>query len=253
MKVKLSNYLLMAVLQAMLAVCRGIQMEKQQLQKENNFCIYEGKLDEGYTIILLPSESLTNFIYEIEGINREKAIEINATGTCTLTENRMMQIKEYGGIIRYIGMENIIFKHNLVMLDSYMPEILGNMLLYSYSENINDCKQLVELMAKKDPIGYNEKNIYEYKFKRFLCACALGMTPMKMWDGMEKINGGFKIVKSDGEEIVYSIYKREFFEQYLFDNAVYGCKITNNYENMKLYDEKGKLYIKLNLQISIGQ
>ena len=124
-------------------------MEKRQLQKENNFCIYEGKLDEGHAIILSPSESLTNFIYEIEGINREKAIEINATGTCTATENRMMQIKEYGGIIRYIGMENIIFKHNLVMLDSYMPEILGNMLLYSYSENINDCKQLVELMAKK--------------------------------------------------------------------------------------------------------
>ena len=72
-------------------------MEKRQLQKENNFCIYEGKLDEGHAIILSPSESLTNFIYEIEGINREKAIEINATGTCTATENRMMQIKEYGG------------------------------------------------------------------------------------------------------------------------------------------------------------
>ena len=54
--------------------------------------------------------------------------------------------------------------------------------------------------------------IYEYKFKKFLCSCALGMKPAKAWDGVDETNGGYIIVNDDGEIWVYHIYNRNSFQ-----------------------------------------
>lgn len=207
------------------------------------------KSEVGNAPTLLNAGKTTNFIYKVTGITREQAQEINAIDTSTKIKDRVKAIKEIGGSISYIGMEHRGFKRNLIMVDSSMPQIIGNMILYYYEEDIKECDKLVKLAGERDPIGYGDALMYEYKFKKFLCSCALGMKPAKKWDGLDEANGGYIIVKADGEILAYHIYNRNFFEQYLLDNTILERASTSRHEYMNLYEEDGELFIKFNLQV----
>lgn len=207
------------------------------------------KSEVGNAPTLLNAGKTTNFIYKIDGLNCEQAKEINAIETRTKIHDRMEKIREYGGKISYADMSHKGFKRNLIMVDSSMPEILGNMLLYFYAEDIKDCKKLVAMAGERDPLEYGDAAMYEYKFKKFLCSCALGLKPAKPWDGLDEANGGYIIVKADGEVLAYHIYNRNFFEQYLLDNTICERASTGRHEYMSLYEEDGQMYVKLNLQV----
>ena len=125
----------------------------------------------------------------------------------------------------------------------------GNMLLYFYTEDVKECDKLVDMLGDRDPLGYGDAMMYTYKFKKFLCSCALGMKPAKPWDGLDEANGGYIIVKADGEILAYHIYNRNFFEQYLLDNTILERASTSRHDYMSLYEENGEMFIKLNLQI----
>lgn len=207
------------------------------------------KSEVGHAPTLLNAGTTTNFIYKVTGLTWEQAEEINSIETRTKIKDRIAKIKKYGGTVQYHGMNHDGFKRNLIMIDSSMPQIIGNMLLYFYSEDIKDCNKVIELMAEKDPLQYGDEIFYQYKFKKFLCSCALGMKPAKPWDGLDEASGGYIIVKADGEILAYHIYNRNFFEQYLLDNTVFEKASTSRHDYMYLYEENGEMYIKMNLQI----
>lgn len=207
------------------------------------------KSEVGHAPTLLNAGQTTNFIYRVEGITVEQAKEINDIDTNTKIKDRMKAIKECGGTLEFVGMNHAGFKRNLMMIDTNMPQIIGNMLLYHYDEDIKECKKLVDLVGERDPLGYGESMMYEYKFKKFLCSCALGMKPAKMWDGLDEANGGYIIVKADGEILAYHIYNRNFFEQYLLDNTIIERASTSRHDYMSLYEENGEMFIKMNLQV----
>lgn len=207
------------------------------------------KSEVGSAPTLLNAGQTTNFIYKVNGITIEQAEEINAIDTTTKIKDRIKAIKGFGGTISYADMNHQGFKRNLIMVDSSMPQILGNMLLYHYNEDIKECDKLVTLAGKRDPLGYGDAMMYEYKFKKFLCSCALGMKPAKRWDGLDEANGGYIIVKADGEILAYHIYNRNFFEQYLLDNTIIERASTSKHNYMSLYEENGEMFIKLNLQV----
>lgn len=207
------------------------------------------KSEVGGAPTLMNAGQTTNFIYRVKGITPKQAEEINAIDTKTKIKERMQAIRECGGIIEYAGMHHKGFKRNLMMIDTNMPQIIGNMLLYHYDEGIKECKSLVKLVGERDPLEYGEAMMYEYKFKKFLCSCALGMKPAKMWDGLDEANGGYIIVKADGEILAYHIYNRNFFEQYLLDNTIIERASTSRHDYMSLYEENGEMFIKMNLQV----
>ena len=207
------------------------------------------KSEVGNAPTLLNAGATTNFIYKVDGITTEQAKEINVIETRTKIKDRIKMIYDLGGVITYYDMNHAGFKRNLIMVDSSMPQILGNILMYHYIEDIRDCKSLVELAGERDPLGYGDAAMYEYKFKKFLCSCALGMKPAKRWDGLDEANGGYIIVKADGEILAYHIYNRNFFEQYLLDNTVLERASTGRHEFMSLYEENGEMFIKFNLQV----
>ena len=207
------------------------------------------KSEVGNAPTLLNAGLTTNFIYKVTGISSEQAEEINAIATRTKIKDKISKIAELGGEIQYCGMYHDGFKRNLIMVDSSMPEIIGNMLLYFYTEDVKECSKLVDMLGERDPLGYGDLMMYTYKFKKFLCSCALGMKPAKPWDGLDEANGGYIIVKADGEILAYHIYNRNFFEQYLLDNTILDRASTSRHEYMSLYEENGEMFIKLNLQI----
>lgn len=207
------------------------------------------KSEVGGAPTLMNAGQTTNFIYRVKGITSKQAEEINAIDTKTKIKERMKAIRDCGGTVEYAGMNHAGFKRNLMMIDTNMPQIIGNMLLYHYDEDIKECKSLVELVGERDPLGYGEAMMYEYKFKKFLCSCALGMKPAKVWDGLDEANGGYIIVKADGEILAYHIYNRNFFEQYLLDNTIIERASTGRHDYMSLYEENGEMFIKMNLQV----
>ncbi len=207
------------------------------------------KSEIGHAPTLMNASSATNFIYKVTGITSQQAEEINAIDTKTKIKDRMAKIAELGGKVEFSGMSHAGFKRNLVMVDSSMPEIIGNMLLYFFVEDVKECDKLVDMLGERDPLGYSDAMMYTYKFKKFLCSCALGMKPVKVWDGLDEANGGYIIVKADGEILAYHIYNRNFFEQYLLDNTVLEKASTSRHGYMSLYEEDGEMYIKMNLQV----
>ena len=207
------------------------------------------KSEVGNAPTLLNAGKTTNFIYKITDITSEQAEEINAINTKTKIKDRVKAIKDFGGCISYADMEHQGFKRNLIMVDSSMPQIIGNMLLYYYEEDVKECDKLVKLAGERDPLGYGDAMMYEYKFKKFLCSCALGMKPAKKWDGLDEANGGYIIVKADGEILAYHIYNRNFFERYLLDNTILERASTSRHEYMSLYEEDEEMFIKFNLQV----
>lgn len=211
------------------------------------------KSEVGNAPTLLNAGETTNFIYKIKGLSLEKAKEINAIDSRQKIKDKAEAILAEGATVEYYDMNHKGFKRNLIMIDSNMPQILGNILMYHYFEDVKDCKGLVSLAGERDPLEYGDAAMYEYKFKKFLCSCALGMKPAKQWDGLDEANGGYIIVKADGEILAYHIYNRNFFEQYLLDNTVFERASTSRHKFMSIYEENGEMFIKLNLQVRFNK
>lgn len=73
--------------------------------------------------------------------------------------------------------------------------------------------------------------------------------PSKVWDGKYNANGGYIIVKEDGDIICYHIYNKNMFEDYLFFNTKLETASSTRHKFGILENINGKLFFKLNLQI----
>ena len=75
------------------------------------------------------------------------------------------------------------------------------------------------------------------------------MTCTTPWYGNFNANGGYIIVKEDGDIVCYHFFDRNDLENYLFHNTKFESPSTSRYLFGNIYQE-GKLYfMKLNLQV----
>lgn len=211
-------------------------------------CGFSIKSELGSAPSLLNASGATNFVYEVSGISDELAEQINAIDTKTKILDRIQMILN-NGTIKYSHMKNKVFSGNLMLIDTYMEEIIAHMLMLYYENKATDCDKIIEIIEKQNPLGYPRKGIYAFKLKKFLCSIALGMKPSKEWDGHDEANGGYVIVKDDGEVLAYHIYNRDAFEGYLLKNTRLERGSTSKHGFATLYKENGKMYINLNLQV----
>lgn len=216
----------------------------------------------GESPTLVNYSQTTNFVYKVEGLSEELKDEINNIKGEYKINNRMAKIKEYGGKMSFDGRfrnSTEKFKRNLTMIDRDMPEMIADMLLHFYekraggNEGIGKWKTLLESMKKCDLLKYGDIDLYKYRLKKFLYACALGMKPATQWDGLDKVNGGCIFVMKDGKILAYRIYNRNSFEQYLLDNTNLASPSTDKDKGnfMKLYEEDGEMFINLNFNIKL--
>ena len=107
-------------------------------------------------------------------------------------------------------------------------------------------------MAKRNPLNFTGTNVvefYAHKMKSVLLDAALGMTPAKEWLGRYDANGGYLVVKRDGEIVCYHFYNRNDVEDYLYNNTRFERASRSRYGFGNLYKIGDQVYIKLNLQI----
>ncbi len=211
---------------------------------------YSIKSDLGMPPTLLNASRSTNFIYEVCGdISDEDIDRINAIETSNKIIDRISEVTKIA-TLKYVGMSNKTFQGNVILIDSLMDTILAQILLLSYQRGITQSSELITELEKLDPIGYVREGTYRYKYKKFLSAIALGMLPSKVWDGRDEANGGYIIVKENGEIIAYHLYNRDSFETYLLNNTSLERASTGRNDYASLYRaDDNKVYINLNLQI----
>lgn len=203
---------------------------------------------------LLNAGKTTNFIYvvsDFKGTNTDIA-RINSIDSRSKIKDRLIEITKLGGKINFDSVEQDVFKNNLVLIDSLLPNILGEFVKEFYTSKKSTLKELTEVINYKNPLCYDKQflhSFYEYKIKRFLTDVALGMMPSKVWGGVYDATGGFLVVKVSGEILCYHIYNRNHFEDYLFENTKLETASSSRHEFGNIFIDNGNLQIKLNLQI----
>lgn len=203
---------------------------------------------------LLNAGKTTNFIYKLDNFDptAKEILEINEIDTRSKIKDRIVAIIEKGGNLTYTTLEQNIFKNNLVLIDSLLPNILAEIIKTFFTSNLSTIEDLTSNINKANPLNYDTQfahTFYDYKLKRFLTDVALGMTPSKVWTGIYDATGGYLIVKENGDILCYHIYNRNQFEDYLFANTKLDTASSTRHEFGKIYEENGQLFFKLNLQI----
>lgn len=203
---------------------------------------------------LLNAGKTTNFIFGIENttLGGSQIDEINSIDTRSKIKDRLERIKRLSGRLKFKKTESSIFGNNLRLIDSVLPEILSEIILLFFTSGNSKTSDLVTEVSKSNPLLFNMETshpFYSYKIKRFLTDIALGMMPSKVWTGELDATGGYLIVKEDGEVLCYHIYNRNEFEDYLLNNTKLDTASSSRHNFGTVYNEQGKQYIKLNLQI----
>lgn len=218
----------------------------------NNKIIIKAKLGSPST--LLNAGETTNFVYEICDISLtdEDLTRINGIESRQKLKDRISEIYHMGGSLKFVKTQRPIFQNNLTLIDSMLPCLLAELLILSQETGVSQLKDLVTRLESKNPLGFdstNDHKYYEYKIKRFLVDVALGLMPGKVWDGIYEATGGYLVVKEDGDILCYHIYNRNDFEDYLLNNTKLDTASTSKHKFGVIYEENGKYFIKLNLQI----
>lgn len=220
-------------------------------QAELGFSI-KSKLGNDST--LLNAGKTTNFIYQIQNFrpSSSELKRINSIDTKSKIKDRLDEIKKHGGKLKFVTLENDIFKNNLVLIDSLLPNILAEIVKTFFTSNLNTVKALSQDINNRNPLNYDKQfshTFYEYKIKRFLTDVALGMMPSKVWGGVYDATGGYLVVKENGDVLCYHIYNRNQFEDYLFHNTKLETASSSRHEFGKIYLADNNYNFKLNLQI----
>ena len=106
------------------------------------------------------------------------------------------------------------------MLDSSLGEIIGLLLLEQLNLNTNMLKPLVDSLSNTNPLHFDMSQdipYYAYKVKHLLTSSALGMMPGRAWNGKYDANGGYLVVKDNGDVLCYHFYDRNRFEDFLYN------------------------------------
>ena len=228
---------------------------RTRMNSEMGFSI---KSQLGGDSTLLNASKATNFNFKIEGISLSDR-DIKSINSLDSKQNKVIErinaIKDKGGRLIFDKPDNSTFHNNLIMLDGDLPAIIAHLLLEQLNSGISSLKDLAKQLCKTNPMGYDTKQaspFYSYKIKHLLTSAALGMMPATAWNGKFDANGGYLVVKKDGEVLCYHFYDRNRFEDYLFCNAYLERSSTSRHEYASIVKENdGTLSFKLNLQVRL--
>jgi len=207
----------------------------------------------GAATLLNASKDQTNFLYHVSNLSVEQMCDVNAIEGRSKIRDRIDMIKALGGVIEFRQMCSDNFARNARKIDTFLPEFLSEMLLGFYATNASSLTDLVGYLTDETHfgvrfgLGYPD---FAFKVQQFLVAATLGMVPSKPWDGRTKAQGGYIVVKQDGDVVCYHLYNRDLFLGYLFENTKFETPSSSRHGFGTVFqDENDDMFLKLNLQI----
>ena len=214
----------------------------------------------------------TNFIYEVippEGVE----IDVDKFNADTypirgrIAARIQSLLHDFNCSIAFVKTQSNCLYQNLRTIDGDMPDLLSRWLIARFEQDMKSVQKVTQYITELNPYGFDIEShgeVYQYKVKRFLQDCAMGMTPETPWTGIYDATGGQIIVKEDGEVVCYHIYEINRFLEYLYKSTIFEGASTGedesnpghprpeakkNYFYGWLYKEHERYFIKLNLQV----
>ena len=202
---------------------------------------------------LLNASGRTNFLFKIENSAKINVGEINAIDSRAKIKERIEQIAEQGGSLKYLKAEKDTMNYNLKMVDSLMPEIIGYMLLAFYEKRITKISDIVNYLSDDTEmlsiLGIDDKAMLENKIKKFLVDIMLGFFSGTKWDGSYESKGTI-VVKEQGDLVTFHIIEMEELQNYLYKSIKFDTPSSTRHKFGTIIQNGGSdLLFKLNLQL----
>jgi type II restriction enzyme len=216
----------------------------------------------GSATLFNASADNTNFVYEIVGgINDSLMNSVNSMLTVkgkTAIGDRIGALKNAECDLKFISPSAKNAKRNLVLSGgTELPEIVGEALKYYYwvgegKVAFSPICKAVEYVTANNIANYSFadiESIYYRKFSGLLYDMFTGMKLGKAWNGKSSVNGGYIVMKNDGDVLAYHSCIADEFKAFLLKRLRFETPSASRHKFMQIYKEHNKYYIKLNLQI----
>lgn len=217
--------------------------------------------------LLNASGDNTNFVFEVTGpIDDEKMVHFNGLFKETkrkgeicydiATSDRMQYLHNVGCDLKFADTAKTLAKTNLIKCGGKeMPEIVAGMLKNFYFENqsgpttVENC---IEYLADNDVVEYgfeDLKDTYRGKVAHFLLCTFTGMRLGSAWNGRQDVNGGYIVVKNNGDVVAFHSTIADEFKDFLVAKMVMESPSHSRHKDMVIYKEGDRYFLKLGLQL----
>ena len=199
------------------------------------------------TLLNASSATTAEFILSHD-IDEKLAEQVNAVTSGSKIKDRIEFLCANGYELEFNRLLDRTFYHNLAMIDYKMPELLSLLFLSSYFVKGKKISDVVAYLCGHY-YEFSDQELVEYKVKDLLVAIALGMVPKTKWTGLDEANGGYVIVKKDGDIVCYHIYDRNRLKDYLYQHTKFDSPSSSRTGAGVLNISEGKGAMKLTIQI----
>lgn len=195
----------------------------------------------GATSLLNASQS-TNFLYEAPS-------KISITDPTPKNLGRLVKSLP----LKHLGSVNQTYKQNLQRVDQNLENLISHLLVeyYGASNREKSIKDLLAIVANKNPFNFSNTSDYQKIISKFLTATAFGMVPRDLWNGSLSANGGMIVVKADGKLASFYLDDTQSntnLNDYLFEHSFFDTASTTRHDFGKVFDDK---FFKFNLLIRL--
>jgi len=204
---------------------------------------------------LINASRQTNFEFRLPGLADGLASEVDSIlsgGGRNRYTDAFNLLRENNIPLIFDGMCSETYEDNLMMVFPNAPKIAAEMVRIWFCDRISDMDQIAERMNTTNPVGLRDpasRPFYKNMIQEILVKHALGLKPGSPWSGEEDANGGYIIVKMNGDILCYHIYERNDFKEYLFRNTHMDTAKQDRNDFGRLYKKGGNWFVKLNLQV----
>jgi hypothetical protein len=199
------------------------------------------KSNLGANTSLVNASKATNFLFEISSVKSEW-LPLKAK---KLVANIPVES------IRFIGMDNTTYHHNLQLIDLQLPQIIAFMLIHYFRGLSTRISDLLAEITHQNPLSLSNTDLYRAKIEEFLVSSALGMVPTQEWNRLHSADGGMMIVKESREVVTFyciNAQSMNYFRQYLIENCYLDTASTTRHGFGRVYDDNK---LKLNLLVRL--
>lgn len=178
------------------------------------------------------------------------------------TRQRMQYLHDIGCDIEFVMPMKSQAKINLIKCcGAEMPEIVGEMLKKFYFENLSSpttVEQCIDYIANTDPAGYENAygfshdeaiSTYRAKVAHFLLCTFTGMRLGTPWNGRQEVNGGYIVVKNNGDVVAFHSNIADEFKDFLVAKMHMEGPSHSRHHDMVIFKDDGTYYLKLALQL----
>lgn len=217
--------------------------------------------------LLNASKDNTNFVFEVTGPMDDEKMrhfnnlfkEVKRKGVIcydVATADRMAYLHHIGCNLHFVGTAKPLARINLIKCGGMeMPSIVAGMLKEFYYNNLTgrttmeDC---IQFLAEKDSAGYGFDDLeatYRCKIAQLLLSTFTGMRLGSKWNCKQIVNGGYIVVKNNGDVVAFHSTIADEFKDFLVAKMVMESPSHSRHNDMVIYKENDKYYLKLGLQL----